>query len=279
MSAFEATQFVPFYIGQQLAGYIHHEQLGWLQPYPEVFQLGGKRVELHPRLASPELRTLAVQAVVEEWVAAGMLKKREEWYDVLSHWGAPPLMRIMRGAHRIFGMLSFGVHVTGYQHNEQGLKLWVGERSKEKMTYPGKLDTFVAGGRSSGLLPTRVMVKECGEEAHIPPEIAKTARAVGAITYCRQLQSTLERDTMFVFELKLPGDCLPVPDQVEVADFHCLPAEEIYHLMVHSRKFKDNCHLVLIDFFIRHAFLSPDDPHYLTLLRGLHQSLFPPQIS
>ncbi len=41
-----------------------------------------------------------------------------------------------------------------------------------------------AGGLSHDLTPTECMVKECGEEAHIPKDlIDKKLKAVGAIRY------------------------------------------------------------------------------------------------
>ena len=35
------------------------------------------------------------------------------------------------------------------------------------------------------------------------------------------------------------------------------------------RQYKENCGLVIIDWFLRHGYLTPDMPGYLALLRGL----------
>ena len=35
--------------------------------------------------------------------------------------------------------------------------------------------------------------------------------------------------------------------------------------------FKFNCHLVIIDFLIRHGLIGPDHPDYLDLISGLHR--------
>jgi hypothetical protein len=45
-------------------------------------------------------------------------------------------------------------------------------------------------------------------------------------------------------------------------------------LLRNTDRFKFNVPLVLIDFFIRHGFLSPDnEPDYPELVRGLHEGL------
>ena len=42
---------------------------------------------------------------------------------------------------------AYGVHINGYVETEVGLELWVARRSKDKPTWPGKLDHIVAGGQ------------------------------------------------------------------------------------------------------------------------------------
>lgn len=273
MQRFQASDFVPFEVEGQRLGYIHHEHLPWLEDWREVFELFPQKVTLHPALTTPERRTQAVDEVVSSWVQQGFLAPHSEYYDLCTAWGATPPLKIMRGAHRIFGGLSFGVHVTGYQQIDQQLYMWVGERSEHKSTYPGKLDTFVAGGRPSGMLPMEVVIKECKEEANLHPSISQTARAVGAITYCRQQGYTLERDTMFVFDLEIPQGVTPEPDGEEVAAFHCWPVNRVMEVVSSSHDFKDNCNLVIIDFLIRHGMLSANRPDYLQLVNGLHQAL------
>lgn len=39
--------------------------------------------------------------------------------------------------------------------------------------------------------------------------------------------------------------------------------------VAHGDRFKDNCNLVIIDFFFRHGLVAPDTPGYLELLTGL----------
>ena len=35
--------------------------------------------------------------------------------------------------------------------------------------------------------------------------------------------------------------------------------------------FKFNCNLVLIDFFVRHGLIGPEDPDYVAICRGLRR--------
>lgn len=45
------------------------------------------------------------------------------------------------------GVRSYGVHINGYTSTDEGLKMWVARRSRQKPTWPSKLDHIVAGGQ------------------------------------------------------------------------------------------------------------------------------------
>ena len=55
--------------------------------------------------------------------------------------------------------------------------MWVARRARTKATYPGKLDNMVAGGHPLGISAFDNLLKECYEEAGIPPEIARNGAA------------------------------------------------------------------------------------------------------
>ena len=48
-------------------------------------------------------------------------------------------------------MQTYGVHVNGYTIKPDGSHMWIARRSKDKPTFPGKLDHIVAGGQSFGI--------------------------------------------------------------------------------------------------------------------------------
>ena len=53
--------------------------------------------------------------------------------------------------------------------------------------------------------------QECGEEAGIPPALAATAAAAGAVSYTAAQPGGVKRDVLFVYDLRLPLDFVPAP--------------------------------------------------------------------
>jgi len=148
--------------------------------------------------------------------------------------------------------------------------MWVAERAADKQTFPGQLDQIVAGGQPVGLGLAENLVKECAEEASIPASLAAKAVPVGAVTYCCEVDGGLRPDVLFCYDLELPESFEPKNSDGEVAAFHLWPMERVMLVVASTREFKFNCNLVAIDFFIRHGFLAPEHPDYLTLLHALH---------
>ena len=60
------------------------------------------------------------------------------------------------------------------------------------------------------------VVKECGEEAGIPPELAARAIPVGYVSYVSLSGEGLKPDVLFCYDLQLPADFQPVPHDDEV---------------------------------------------------------------
>ena len=55
------------------------------------------------------------------------------------------------------------------------------------------------------------MAKECGEEAGIPPDLAATARPVGAVSYLTVSATGYKPDVLFCYDIQLPPDFVPTP--------------------------------------------------------------------
>lgn len=75
------------------------------------------------------------------------------------------------------------------------------------------LDHIVASGQPVGLSLMENVVKECGEEAGIPPELARMTRPAGAINYesyegphKSMGEGWISRMVLFCFDLSLPPD-------------------------------------------------------------------------
>lgn len=262
------------------------QQVGWIRPgvatalqrFPEVFRTVGGAIELIPTLDSYERRTQAVEAVLrtlrEEAEFTCLKGWRNEMYAVMSRFCDAPLMHMERAATSLFGVKRYGVHVNGFSRDKDGnLSMWLGRRSYTKQTYPGKLDNLVAGGLASGCSVKHTLVKECEEEACIPPSLAQTARPVGTISYTYEDDQGVFPECQFLFDLELPSDYKPQIGDGEVHEFYFHPIEQVKELIV-SEEFKPNCAMVVLDFLIRHSIIEPDsETYYQEFIAGLHRTL------
>jgi 8-oxo-dGTP pyrophosphatase MutT (NUDIX family) len=190
---------------------------------------------------------------------------------VLTRWGAEPLLAMDRAAIPYFGIRSFGLHINGYVRRTDGLHLWVGRRANDRGVAPGKLDNLVAGGQPLGLTLEENLVKEAREEADLPPELALSARPVGAVTYLMENERGLKPDTLFCYDLELPEDVIPRNTDGEVEEFFLWPVAKVMESVRTTDDWKFNVNLVVIDFLVRHGYLGPTDPDYLDLVKGLRR--------
>ena len=196
-----------------------------------------------------------------------------ESYPVWPRVGAKVYGTIDRSAVAWFGVAATGVHVNGFVRDGDRLKLWIARRSRTKPTFPGELDNFVAGGQPVGLSLFENVVKECGEEAGVPEELAAMARQVGEVSYVYENETGLKPDTMVCYDLELPLGFKPVPVDGEVESFELMDAEDVLQITADTTEFKFNCALVQIDFFLRHGVISPGDPDHDALVASLHRHL------
>jgi 8-oxo-dGTP pyrophosphatase MutT (NUDIX family) len=262
--------FRPFRVDGVVLGWIRDAFAAELVRQPEVFRMEGGSIVFASDVNTPALRTVAVAGVVRQLHQAGVIRDwRNELYAVKRRFADPPSFLLERAAVPLFGVQSYGVHVNGYVRTPDGLSMWLGQRARDRMAEPGKLDQLVAGGQPAGLDLKANVVKEAWEEAGIPAALAERAIPVGAVSYCREVALGLRPDVLFIFDLELPADFQPVNQDGEVEAFLLLPLGEILEIVRDSEAFKFNCALVVIDFLIRHGVISPEEPDYLNLLQGL----------
>jgi isopentenyldiphosphate isomerase len=267
----ELSQFEPWFVGLERAGFIHRNFAPVLAARPALFSHRDKAWHLDPALDTPEKRSAAMRAFLLELREQGHFKGlwREEAYAVTWKFTRPALLEMERSAVPWFGVRAFGPHMTGYVRRKDGLHIWVPRRSYSKPTFPGQLDNTVAGGQPAGIGLHENLIKECGEEASIPPELARQAVAVGYVTYWNQSGAQLKPDIMTCFDLELPDDFTPRANDGEVHAFELWPVQRVFETVRDTTEFKYNCNLVLIDFFVRHGMLSADDPEFMPILEGL----------
>ena len=267
----DPAHFRAFTVGEEAIGHVKHEVAEALLAHPDVFRVDAWEVALVEDLAAPDARTEAVARAVADLRTRGWVEEaRREPYAVVKAWGDAPLFLIDRSAVNAFGTASFGVHLNGFVRQADGIHLWVGRRSRQVRTAPGKLDHLVAGGQPHGLSLRENLVKECAEEAALPRGLAAQAVPTGAISYRLETRAGLKADTIFVYDLELPDDFVPHNTDGEVDAFELWPADRVMARVRDTDDFKFNVGPVLIDFFVRHGLLGPEAPDYLPILQALH---------
>lgn len=216
-----------------------------------------------------ELREQKVFKVLAGW--------RNEMYPIYGP-NRQLLLSMERAATPLFGVVSYGVHMTAFTHTEDGMKLWTPRRSETKQTYPGMMDNTVAGGLSTGESPFDCMIRESMEEASLPEEIVSRAKCCGTLTYHYIRSSKAggevglsQPECQYIYDLELPSDVIPRPNDNEAIDFRALSIPEVQEALA-AGKFKPNCALLLLEFFVRHGILTPEnEPDYIELVSRLHR--------
>lgn len=269
-NAHDMSRFRTFVVAGEIVGHVRHDNAAHLARFPDVFDVSDDRVALADGLDTYAARTDAVAGVLRTLGDEGVITDwRNEIYPVGGSWGGPHAFEIERAAAPFLGTRAYGVHVNGYVRNGDAIGMWIGRRADDRPVCPGELDNTIAGGQPVGLGLLENVIKEAGEEASVPEEIARKAVPVGAISYTMEDAVGLKPDLMYCWDIELPPDFVPVNTDGEIAEFTLLPAEEIMEIVDTTFDFKFNCNLVNIDFFIRHGILRPEHPDYLAILRGL----------
>lgn len=216
-----------------------------------------------------QLRTILHLLIEKKFIA----KERFEAYSVATSFKDAPVALVDRALIPALGFVAYGVHCNGYIKKDNGIHLWVGKRSSDRATDPGKYDHMIAGGQPHGLSARENLAKEAHEEAGVPANIIEHARSVGCITYAKAQPNGIRRDVLFTYDLKCPDDFTPRNVDGEVENFRLMKADEVLRLIHTGNDFKFNVNLVLIDFFIRHGIIGSDEAGYAELCASLHNYL------
>ncbi|RSM07967.1 hypothetical protein CEP52_004929 [Fusarium oligoseptatum] len=179
------------------------------------------------------------------------------------------LFSMERAAMGLIGTMRYGVHMIAYVRDETapyGLRLWVPTRARNKSTFPSMLDNTVAGGLMTGEDPFECVIREADEEASLPDEtVRKGAKFVGNVTYIYITDAGqvgeggfIYPECQWVYHLELPGDVVPQPKDGEAERFDLCDVDQVRADLAKGR-FKPNCALVTLDFFIRHGILTQEN--------------------
>ena len=204
--------------------------------------------------------------------------KHSELFPIL---GAKYPVALERFAGDLFGIAARGAHLTVFTDQKDGMKIWVPRRSPDMFTYPNKLDTTVAGGVPSHQRPFQNIIQEADEEASLPFElIERNVRSAGALTYIgvsektsRGEQGLVLADIVYVFDMEVGPEVVPVPKDGEVKEFDLMAVEEVREALARG-EFKTNSAVVMIDFFIRHGIITQENERdYVEIVTRMHRRL------
>ncbi|KAK6338077.1 hypothetical protein TWF696_001548 [Orbilia brochopaga] len=246
--------------------------------------------------------TVSLKGDTVEERTANMAETTKRWreakrFDILSGWRneqytvyAPqgkPCFHMERSATPLFGVLTYGSHMTVYvpASPTRPLRIWVPRRAAGKSTYPSMLDNTVAGGMGDGATPLATIIKEAGEEASLPAAyVAENVRAAGFVSYfyVRGAEAggeagLLQPEIEYVYDMAVgepdAEGPVPVPCDGEVAEHMLLTVPEVREQLALGN-FKPNCAAVMLDFFVRHGFLDAEnEPDIVEIYTRLHRRL------
>ncbi|CAG8523478.1 11367_t:CDS:2, partial [Ambispora gerdemannii] len=281
----ELFNAVPLTLNKTKIGILLPSTVDTLREYnsrlnPAPLEIKEKYVTFSAHITNFQERTEAVKQLFDTWRSekkfAALEGWRDELYPVYGDINYPSNVAFVmeRAATPIFGIPTFGVHLNGYIKTPEGkIKMWIAKRASTKPTWPGRLDNTIAGGITYQLSINETIAKEAMEEASIPANIASTAVPTGAITYFTVTKLGLQPETQYIYDLEFPVDIQPKPLDDEVECFYLLDVDEVKKNLLEG-KFKPNCALAVIDFFIRHSVITPDkEPDYIEILTRIHRKL------
>lgn len=267
-------KYLRFIVAGQHVGWVKRDFAPYLARFTDTFLQADTHISLHPDLTDAAARSAAMAIAVEKLRSEGLVPGwRNESYPVGRGVDQPPLLQMERAATPLFGVLSYGVNVNGLVRRDDGLHVWIGRRSPNKQVDPNMLDLLAGGGQPLGISVADNLLKECQEEAGVPAAIAAQAKPVSIITLQVEAPEGLRVGLQFNYDLFLPADFQPRNTDGEVADFTLMSIAALLEQLRIADDFMYDIALVKIDLLIRHGFIGPDEPDYLTLLAGLRRPI------
>ncbi|KAG6042150.1 hypothetical protein E4U41_004954 [Claviceps citrina] len=273
-------------------GYVLERVLVQLEDVPESVRgpmevcRRSKTVSLFRLDAEPE-RTARAADLAAYWRSRDTFPLLRGWRDEL--WpvygrNGELLFSMERAAIGLIGSMRYGVHMTAYVREPSapnGMLIWVAKRSANKSTFPGMLDNAVAGGLVAGENPLECIIREADEEASLSEDVVRdNARPAGTVTYIyvTDEKNVGEADFIYpecqwIYDLELPARVVPQPKDGEVEEFTLCDVDHI-KMDLANGKFKDNCAVVMLDFFIRHGIITGDnEPDFDAIHQRMHRIL------
>ena len=247
-------------------------------PWPPAFAINHETKKIVLSASSPEETNAAFQLAVDSAIDSGAFPSlnglHSEPFRIMSLAG----VHVERFASSLFGIATRGAHLTCFTRDEAGAvaKIWVARRSPKLFTYPGMLDSTVAGGVKAPDSPLDCIIAEADEEASLPVEmVAARVVPVGVVTLANtNVRTGLHHsEILYVYDLELRPHEVPAPHDGEVAEFVAMDCDDVVDRM-RAGEFKPNVCAVMIDFLVRHGVVSEKtEPNYVDVCARLRRTL------
>lgn len=269
LNNFREEKHIPLMIDNKQVGYIRDDNRAYILSH-SLFKEENGAIVIDKQFNTFESRNRVLDIFAKQAFADGKSNKyMNELYPIIETPTSKPLALVDRSVSTMLGLISFGQHLNGYVYKEGKMHMWIARRSYTKGYHAGKLDHIVAGGFPYGISAKDNLLKECDEEANIDEVLAREIKNVGFISYKHEYARGGKKDIVYCYDIELPQDFVPTCNDGEVEEFYLMPIEEVMSIVQNSNDFKDNCNLVLIDFFIRHGLIDSDFEDYIELGFGL----------
>lgn len=206
---------------------------------------------------------------------------RDELYTIYNP-SRTPYLQVERAFSVLMGVATYGVHVNGFvsagNSSDGKIKLWIPKRAANKPTYPNMFDNTIAGGLGYPYGIWETVVKESFEEAGISQSfVEEKCKSRGVLLYMHHVTSGIERvqpEVQYIFDLEFPDESvIPEGQDGESVDFKLMDLEEVLEKL-RLRQFKPNCGLVIVDFLIRHGYITAEnEERYLDVVTRSHRDI------
>lgn len=253
--------FLPIYFlggvtAGQVIGHLNPEFIPYLQESlsknPIIhLEMGHDRLIIRP--ARPSVLSKSLGELANRMQQAGFIPgwRHEDfaWIDQNGH----EYFRLERSAFRTFGFRSMASHINGFTKTGN---LWLGRRSENKATDPGRLDNLAAGGIGADETPWVNARRELWEEAGVPPQISDQIEPVGCIQMRRPIPGRgFHDEQLFIYDLELADNFVPTNHDGEVSGFIEISLSEAAARIL-ADEFTSDAAIVTADFILRNSKLG-----------------------
>ncbi|KAH6721986.1 thiamine pyrophosphokinase-related protein [Leptodontidium sp. MPI-SDFR-AT-0119] len=260
-------------------GYIESstvKAMPWTEDFQLIHSSTHKRVQLiaDTTIAANEAISEVLQTAREKKLFNCLKGWRNEEYRIL---GARSDIKVERAGAGLFGIITIGVHMTVFTRLKSTgeIRIWVPTRSMTTTTYPGMLDSSVAGGVPVGVEPFECLVKEAAEEASLSEDLTRqNAKSVGCVSeFCAKDDGQLEPSVKYVYDMEIEEGVQPRPADSEVQEFRLTPVDEVKKNIL-GGMYKPMSAMVIIDFLVRHGILNVgNEKDYSEVVARTHRLL------